>query len=68
LDCGYKADLVVDGRLLLELKSIDAIHPIHEAQLMTYLRLGNWEVGLLVNFNVTVLKDGIRRRVLNFKE
>jgi GxxExxY protein len=68
LDCGYKADLIVDGRLLLELKSVDALHPIHEAQLMTYLRLGGWQVGLLINFNVTVLKDGIRRRVLNFKE
>jgi GxxExxY protein len=68
LDCGYKADLIVDGRLLLELKSVDAIHSVHEAQLMTYLRLGVWEVGLIINFNVTVLKDGIRRRVLNLKE
>jgi GxxExxY protein len=68
LDCGYKADLVVDGRLLLELKSVDALNQIHEAQLMTYLRLGGWEVGLLINFNVTMLKDGIRRRVLKLKE
>ena len=68
LDCGYKADVVVDGRLVLELKSVDALSPIHEAQLMSYMRLGGWSVGLLINFNVLVLKDGIRRRVLNFKE
>ena len=68
LDCGYKVDLLIDGRLLLELKSVDALHPVHEAQLMTYLRLGGWEIGLLINFNVTMLKDGIKRRVLNLKE
>jgi GxxExxY protein len=65
LDCGYKVDILVDGRLLLELKAIDKLHPIHEAQLLTYLRLGNWQIGLLINFNTPVLKDGIRRRVLN---
>jgi GxxExxY protein len=68
LDCGYKVDLLIDGRLLLELKSVDALHPVHEAQLMTYLRLGGWEIGLLINFNVIMLKDGIKRRVLNLKE
>jgi len=68
LNCGYKADLLVDGRLLVELKSVDALSPVHEAQLMTYLRLGRWEVGLLINFNVKMLKDGIKRRVMNLKE
>jgi GxxExxY protein len=68
LDCGYKIDFLVDQRLVLELKAVDAIHPVHEAQIMSYLRLGGWEVGLLINFNVIMLKDGIRRRVLNYKE
>jgi GxxExxY protein len=68
LDCGYKIDVLVDGRLVVELKSIEKVLPIHEAQLMTYLRLGKFEVGLLINFNVVMLKDGITRRVLNLKE
>jgi len=68
LDCGYKIDVLVDGRLVVELKSIEKVLPIHEAQLITYLRLGGFEVGLLINFNVVMLKDGITRRVVNFKE
>ena len=68
LDCGYRADLVVDGRLLIEIKSVDAIAAIHEAQLLGYLKLGRWQIGLLINFNVQLLKSGIRRRVLNLKE
>jgi GxxExxY protein len=68
LNCGYKADLLIDGRLLVELKSVDALSSVHEAQLITYLRLGKWEVGLLINFNVKMLKDGIKRRVMNLKE
>jgi GxxExxY protein len=64
LDCGYRVDLLIEDCLLLELKSIDKILPIHEAQLLTYLRLGGWKVGLLINFNVKVLTDGITRRVL----
>jgi GxxExxY protein len=67
LDCGYRVDLLVDNRLLLEIKSVERILPIHEAQLLSYLRLGNWQVGLLINFNVAILKDGITRRVNNFK-
>jgi GxxExxY protein len=59
-----KMDVVVDGRVVLELKSVDRLDPIHEAQLLTYLRLSRIQVGLLINFNVRVLKDGIRRRVL----
>ena len=59
-----KMDVVVDGRVVLELKSVDRLDPIHEAQLLTYLRLSRIHVGLLINFNIRVLKDGIRRRVL----
>ena len=68
LDCGYRLDLLVARRVVVEVKAIEAIAPIHEAQLITYLRLGGWNVGLLMNFNVVVLKDGIRRRVLDLRE
>jgi len=68
LDCGYRADLVVDGCLLVEIKFVDAIAAIYEAQLLGYLKLGRWQIGLLINFNVQLLKSGIRRRVLNLKE
>lgn len=64
LDCGYHLDFVVDGKVVVELKAVEAIHPLHEAQLLTYLRLAGCRVGLLINFNVPVLKDGIVRRVL----
>jgi GxxExxY protein len=59
-----RMDILVDGRVVLELKSVERLEPIHEAQLLTYLRLSRLHVGLLVNFNVRVLKDGIRRRVV----
>jgi GxxExxY protein len=68
LDCGYRLDLLVARRVVVEVKAIEALAPIHEAQLITYLRLGGWNVGLLMNFNVVVLKNGIRRRVLNLRE
>jgi GxxExxY protein len=68
LDCGYRADLLVDGRLLVEIKSVDTLAAIHEAQLLSYLKLGGWQIGLLINFNVQLLKSGIRRRVLNLDE
>ncbi len=68
LDCGYRADVVVDGRLLVEIKSVEALLAIHDAQLLSYLKLGGWKVGLLINFNVQLLKSGIRRRVLNLEE
>jgi GxxExxY protein len=67
-ECGYRLDLLIAGAVVVEIKSIEAIAPIHEAQLLTYLRLGGWRVGLLMNFNVIVLKDGIRRKVLGFRE
>ncbi|MBX0330199.1 GxxExxY protein [Oscillochloris sp. ZM17-4] len=64
LDCGYRLDLVVAQTVLLELKAVEQILPIHEAQLLTYLRLSEMKIGLLINFNVPVLKQGIVRRVL----
>ncbi len=64
LDCGYRVDVIVDRKVLLELKSIEAIEHIHEAQLLTYLKLSGLRVGLLINFNTPLLKDGIIRRVL----
>jgi GxxExxY protein len=64
LDCGYRVDLLIDDQLLIELKSVEKVLPLHEAQLMTYLRLGGWKVGLLINFNVKILTDGIVRRVM----
>lgn len=64
LDCGYRLDLLVGSAVVVELKAVSAIEPIHEAQLLTYLKLGGWKLGLLINFNVPILKDGIRRRIL----
>jgi GxxExxY protein len=64
LDCRYVMDLVVEECMVVEVKSIERVLPIHEAQLITYLRLSGHRVGLLLNFNVTVLKDGIVRRVI----
>ena len=63
IDCAFRYDILVEERLLIDVKAVDDIHPIHEAQLLTYLKLLNVNVGLLLNFNVTVLKDGIRRRI-----
>jgi GxxExxY protein len=63
LECGYRADVVVRDEVLLELKSVESILPLHEAQLLTYLRLSHCKVGLLLNFDTVSLKDGIRRRV-----
>jgi GxxExxY protein len=68
LECGYKIDILVAGLVVIELKTVEKLHPVHEVQLLTYLRLGGWTVGLLINFNVSVLKDGIRRRVLGLQE
>jgi GxxExxY protein len=64
LDCGYRIDFVVDDRVLLELKSVERVVPIHESQLLTYLRLSKIRVGLLINSNVPVLPKGIVRRIL----
>jgi GxxExxY protein len=64
LDCGYRMDLVVDGKVVLEIKAVESLAPIHEAQLMTYLKLSAMRVGLLMNFNVVLMKEGIKRIVL----
>jgi len=64
LDCGYRADLIVDRRLLVEIKAIDQTSAIHDAQLLSHLKLSGLKVGLLINFNVRMLKEGVRRKVL----
>jgi len=64
LDCGYRIDLLINDRLIVELKSVDKIQPIHQAQLLTYMKLANILTGLLINFNVRYLKDGLHRMVL----
>jgi GxxExxY protein len=63
LECGYRTDIIVGGLVAVEIKAVDALLPIHEAQLLTYLRLGGWKLGLLLNFNETMLKNGIVRKV-----
>ena len=68
LDCGYQLDLLVAESIVVELKSVEALMPIHEAQLLTYLKLGGWNVGLLINFNVPLLRVGLKRIVLGLKE
>ena len=64
LNAGYRIDLLVENEIIIELKSVDAIAPIHEAQLLTYLKLSGKKLGLLLNFNVTDMKKGIMRRVM----
>ncbi|NMC14946.1 MAG: GxxExxY protein [Chloroflexi bacterium] len=68
LDCGYRLDLVVDNMVIVEIKAVEKILPIHEAQLITYLKLSNYHIGLLLNFNVPLMKQGIRRLVCGLKE
>ena len=68
LDCRYRVDLVVADAVVVELKTVDRLAPVHDAQLLTYLRLGGWKVGLLINFNVELLRNGIHRRVLGLEE
>lgn len=68
LDCGYRLDLLVEEKVVIELKAIEKILPIHEAQLLTYLKIGGWNGGLLINFNVPLLKYGVRRIVHNLEE
>ena len=66
LECGYRLDLVVSDLVVVEIKAAESLLPIHEAQLLTYLKLGGWPVGLLINFNVPILKQGIIRRVVGY--
>ena len=68
LDIGYRVDLLVNNEVVVELKTVESILPIHEAQTLTYMRLGGWQVGLILNFNVVILKNGIKRLVHKLKE
>lgn len=61
LECGYRIDILVERKLVLELKSVEALNDVHLAQTLTYMKLGNYKLGLLMNFNVTLLKDGLKR-------
>ena len=63
IDCGHRIDLLVGNEVVVELKAVERVMPIHEAQMLTYLRLSGFHVGLLLNFNVLLMKDGIRRMV-----
>jgi GxxExxY protein len=64
LDCGYRMDLVVNNQVIIELKTVERLLPVHEAQMLTYMKLSSIRTGLLLNFNTAVLKDGIRRLML----
>lgn len=61
LECGYRLDLLVDSMVVVEVKSVEQLLPVHKAQMLSYLKLGKWSIGLIINFNVDVLKHGIRR-------
>lgn len=61
LDCGYRIDLLVEKKVVVEIKSVEAINDVHLAQILTYMKLGNYKLGLLINFNVSLLKQGIKR-------
>ena len=63
LDCGYRIDILVDNKVVIEVKSIELLTQVHLAQILTYLRVGHYKLGLLINFNVVLLRDGIRRVV-----
>jgi GxxExxY protein len=65
IEAGYRIDLLVGGLVIVELKSVDKVHPVHEAQLITYLRLSGNRVGLLINFNVKLLRDGLKRLIVD---
>ncbi len=65
MECGYRADLIVENKVIIEIKCVDVLADIHKAQTLTYLRLTNLKLGLLINFNVVLLKDGIKRIVNN---
>jgi GxxExxY protein len=67
LDCGYRLDFLVEKTVVVELKAVEGLQPIHQAQLLTYLKLGGWPIGLLINFNVPVLREGIKRMVHNLR-
>jgi GxxExxY protein len=63
LECGYRIDLLVEDKIIIELKSVEVLNPVHEAQILTYMKFAQKRLGLLMNFNVTKLKDGLRRYI-----
>ena len=65
IDCGYRIDLLIEEKVVVELKAVERLLPLHDAQLLSYLKSGNWKVGLLINFNVPVLIRGIRRKIID---
>ena len=65
IDCGYRIDLLIENQVVVELKAIERLLPLHDAQLLSYLKPGDWKVGLLINFNVPVLKQGVRRKIID---
>ncbi len=67
LDCGYRLDLLVENRVVVELKSIESISPVHEAQILTYMRFSKIKIGLLINFNVTTIRQGLKDMSSNFR-
>ena len=68
LDCGYRLDVLVEDKIVIELKSVEKILPIHDAQLLTYLKFGSWPLGIIFGYNVLILRNGIKRKVLNLIE
>jgi len=68
VDCGYRLDLLIERKVIVELKAVEKLHPIHEAQLISYLKLSGCKVGLLLNFNVRMLRDGLKRMVHDLPE
>ncbi len=65
IDARYRVDIIVQGVIPIEIKAVQALHPVHDAQILTYMKIGGWEVGLLINFNVPLLKNGIKRIINN---
>ena len=68
LDCGFRMDILVDNKVIVEVKAVDFLLPIHDAQVLTYLKLSGLKLGLLINFNTKILKDGVKRLVLGLRE
>ncbi len=66
LDHGYQLDLLVENKVVVELKTVEAFSPVHFAQILTYLRLGNYPIGLLINFHTKILKDGVKRFIMTY--
>src|SRR5439155_771519 len=68
LECGYRLDFLVAGMVVVEVKAAESVLPVHKAQLLTYMKLGGWKVGLIINFHAPLLKNGIKRLVLGLEE